>query len=160
MPGGSAARDGRAAGKAPGGKEAGMSAKVLLIDDDCDFRASLRFVLQGHGYEVLEAGSGHEGLCQVVEHKPDVILLDIMMETSVEGYGLTHALKHRDEYAEYRQIPVFMVSSIEESPDERFPMSAEAEMIRPDRYLTKPLDIPRFLQLLERAVAATSGPRA
>jgi hypothetical protein len=45
-----------------------------------------------------------------------------------------------------------MVSSIEESPDERFPMSAEVEMIRPDRYLTKPLDIPQFLQFLERAV--------
>ena len=66
----------------------------------------------------------------------------MMMETSVEGYGVTHALKYREEYAEYRNIPVFMVSSIEESPDERFPMSAEVEMIRPDRYLTKPLDIP------------------
>ena len=89
---------------------------------------------------------------QVLEHKPDVILLDVMMETSVEGYGVTHALKYRDEYAEHRHVPIFMVSSVEEGPDERFPMSAEVEMIRPDRYLTKPLDIPRFLQLLEKVV--------
>jgi hypothetical protein len=45
-----------------------------------------------------------------------------------------------------------MLSSVEESPDERFPMSGEVEMIRPDAYLTKPLDIPRFLALLEKAV--------
>lgn len=77
-----------------------------------------------------------------------------MMESAVEGYGVTHALKYRDEYAEFSTIPVFMVSSIEESPDERFPMSAEVDFIRPDRYLTKPLDIPVFLQLLEKALAS------
>ena len=132
-----------------------MAAKVLLIDDDRDFRVSVRCLLETRGYEVFEAGSGHEGLRQVLEHKPDVILVDLMMETSVEGYGVTHALKYLDEYAEHRRVPVFVVSSIEQSPDERFPMSAEVEMIRPDGYLTKPLDIPRFLELLEKAVAGS-----
>jgi len=137
-----------------------MSAKVLLIDDDSDFRAAVKSLLESHGYSVLEAPSGHEGLLMVLEHKPDAILVDIMMETTVEGYSVTHALKYRDEYSGFRNIPVFMVSSIEESPDERFPMSAEVEMIRPDRYLTKPLDIPEFLRLLERAVGATSSAMA
>ncbi|HTP33024.1 MAG TPA: response regulator, partial [Candidatus Acidoferrales bacterium] len=115
-----------------------MSAKVLLIDDDSDFRAAVKSLLESHGYQVLEACSGHDGLRMVLEHKPDAILLDIMMETTVEGYGVTHSLRYRDEYEAYRNIPIFMVSSIAESPDERFPMSAEVEMIRPDRYLTKP----------------------
>jgi CheY-like chemotaxis protein len=134
-----------------------MSAKVLLIDDDSDFRASVKSLLESHGYTVLEASSGHAGLRMAAEHKPDVILLDIMMETTVEGYGVTHSLKYRDEYAQFRDIPIFMVSSIEESPDERFPMSAEVEMIRPDRYLTKPLNISEFLRLLEETLAATKG---
>ena len=131
-----------------------MSAKILVIDDDQDFRTAVRSLLESQGYEVLEAASGHEGLQMVVRHNPDAILLDIMMETTVEGYGVTYALKYQDEYADFRQLPVFMVSSIEESPDERFPMSAEVEMIRPDLYLTKPLDIPAFLQMLEKAVGA------
>jgi len=134
-----------------------MSAKVLLIDDDSDFRTAVRAVLESHGYTVLEAASGHAGLRMVIEHKPDAILLDIMMETSVEGYGLTYALKYQDEYAEFRHMPVFMVSSITESPDERFPMSAEVELIRPDRYLSKPLDFPQFLRLLDQAIGATKG---
>jgi CheY-like chemotaxis protein len=137
-----------------------MSAKVLLIDDDSDFRAAVKSLLEGHGYDVLEASSGHEGLRMVVEHKPDAILLDIMMETTVEGYGVTHSLRYLDEYIEFRHIPIFMVSSIEESPDERFPMSAEVEMIRPDRYLTKPLDIPELLRFLETAVGAAKSSMA
>jgi len=129
-----------------------MSAKVLLIDDDSDFRAAVKSLLESHGYQVLEACSGHDGLSMVLEHRPDAILLDIMMETTVEGYGVTHSLRYRDEYEAYRSIPIFMVSSIVESPDERFPMSAEVEMIRPDRYLTKPLNIPEFLRLLDETV--------
>ena len=134
-----------------------MSARILVIDDDEDFRASIKSLLESHGYEVLQAGSGSEGLRMVAEHKPDVIFVDIMMETSVEGYGVTHALKYRDEFAGLRHIPVFMISSIEGSPDERFPMSAEVEMIRPDRYLTKPLDIPKVLRFVEQALAAPHG---
>lgn len=134
-----------------------MFAKVLLIDDDTDFRTAVKSLLESHGYKVFEAASGHEGLQMVVEHKPDAILLDIMMETTVEGYGVTHSLRYRDEYAAFRHIPIFMISSIEQSPDERFPMSAEVEMIRPDGYLTKPLDIPELLRLLEKAVGETKG---
>jgi CheY-like chemotaxis protein len=129
-----------------------MPASVLLIDDDSDFRTAVRSLLESQGYNVLEAASGREGLEMVARHKPDAILLDIMMESTTEGYGVTYALKYREEYSRFRNIPVFMVSSITESPDERFPMSAEVEMIRPDGYLTKPLDIPGFLQTLEQAI--------
>ena len=125
--------------------------KVLLIDDDLDFRESMKSLLESYEYEVSEADSGAEGLRKVIEHKPDVIFVDIMMENDTDGYSVTYALKHEDEYAAYRDIPVFMISSIEESPDERFPMSGEAELFRPDRYLTKPLDIPRLLELLKVA---------
>jgi CheY-like chemotaxis protein len=130
-----------------------ISPKVLIIDDDHDFRVSVRSLLESEGYDVVEADSGHSGLRLVVEHKPDIILLDIMMESSVEGYGVTHSLRYQDEYAPYRQIPILMLSSIEESPDERFPMSPEVEMIRPEYYLTKPVDVGRLLELIKNLVA-------
>jgi CheY-like chemotaxis protein len=127
--------------------------RVLVIDDDQDFRASVKSLLESHGFTVVEADSGKDGLRKLVEHKPDLIILDVMMECCVEGYGVTQAIKYQEAYAAYRNTPIIMVSSIEESPDERFPMSAEVEMIRPDRYLTKPLQIEKFLEVVGRTVA-------
>jgi CheY-like chemotaxis protein len=128
--------------------------KVLIIDDDQDYSASVRALLESRGYEVAEAESGAEGLRKLAEEKPGLIVLDIVMKCSCEGYGITWAIKNNDEYREFRNVPVLMTSSIEESPDDRFAMCPEASLIRPDYYLSKPLDIPRFLETVERAMAA------
>jgi len=127
---------------------------VLVIDDDTDFQASVRSLLEAEGYQVVPALSGRDGLRKMLEIRPHLVVLDVMMESSTEGYGVSESVKHGEEYADVRDIPIVMVSSIQETPDERFPRSPEVEMIRPDRYLTKPLDIPRFLEI----VAAVARP--
>jgi CheY-like chemotaxis protein len=127
--------------------------KVLLIDDDQDFKAAVRAVLEGAGYSVVEADCGKHGLRTLVEESPDLIVVDIMMATSTDGYGVTQSIKHRDEFKDYRHTPIIMVSSIEESPDDLFPMSEEVDMIRPDIYLTKPLDFPVFLETVRKVLA-------
>jgi CheY-like chemotaxis protein len=136
-----------------------MSNRVLLIDDDEDFRSSVKSFLEARSFEVFEAGSGKAGLKAILKHRPEAIVVDIMMDSDDDGYGVTYSLKNLDEYAEFRHVPVIMVSSIEESPDERFAMSPEAELIRPDRYLTKPLDFDKFIGLLEKelGVALTAA---
>jgi two-component system alkaline phosphatase synthesis response regulator PhoP len=135
-----------------------MSIRVLLIDDDEDFRSSVRSFLEARNFDVFEATSGRAGLKAIPRCVPHVIVVDIMMDSDDDGYGVTYSLKNLAEYGEFRHTPVIMVSSIEESPDERFAMSPEAELIRPDRYLTEPLDFDRFAELLEKelgvAVAA------
>jgi CheY-like chemotaxis protein len=127
--------------------------KVLVIDDDPDFRASVGALLESRGYAVLEAASGAQGLETLVAEKPSLVVLDVMMRCDCEGYGVTHAIKHKDEYRDVRDVPVLMTSSIEQSPDDRFSMCGEAELIRPEYYLSKPLDIPRFLEIVERVCA-------
>lgn len=131
--------------------------KVLLIDDDGDFRESTRSLLEAEGCSVSEAVSGREGLQRILEERPDVIVLDIMMETREEGYGLTQAIRFKDEFRDVRDVPIIMVSSIREPPDERFPMAGELDMVRPDRYMTKPIDVDRFFEMIERV---TRGRRA
>lgn len=128
-------------------------AKILVIDDDRDFRESVRSLLEGHGYTVTAAHSGRDGLLTMVQDRPDAIVLDVMMESDVEGYGVNAAIKHQEKYRAFRDIPILMVSAIELSPDERFPPFTEAAMLRPDHYFTKPLDIPRFLEVLKGVLA-------
>jgi len=125
---------------------------VLLVDDDEDFVNSTKRLLESHSYQVAVAHSGKECLEALERTRPDLIVLDIMMETLGEGYSVTHALRHDGRYAESRDVPILMVSAIQEHPADRFPLSGDGGMILPDNYLTKPLDIPKFLELVSRLV--------
>jgi len=129
------------------------SLQILIIDDDVDYRASTRSILESQGYVVVEAESGRDGLRKLVEQTPDLIVLDVMMECDAEGYGVTQAIKFQDAYAAYKNIPIVMISSIDSSPDELFSMAGEMDMVHPDFYLTKPLDIPKFLEVVQKAAA-------
>jgi len=125
--------------------------KILLIDDDEDFRISIRTLLEGHNYQVIEADSGSQGLQMLKQEEPDLIVLDIMMETIDEGYSLNQIIKFQKQYEKYKNIPILMVSSIQQDPLTRFPKAAgQVDMIIPDHYMTKPVDIPKFLELVKK----------
>ncbi len=120
-------------------------AKILIIDDDDDYRASTRALLEGEGYEVTEAPTGRDGLSAARTERPDLIVLDIMMESPVEGYSVVQAIKFREEYSDLRDMPILMASSVSEDPANLFGMAGEVGMVTPDAYFTKPLDIEKFL---------------
>lgn len=128
-----------------------VRANVLVIDDDEDFVASIRVILESKGHTVIQADCGKTGLQKLRETKPDVILLDVMMEDDGAGYGVNQAIKYQDAYEHFRNIPIIMVSSIQETPDELYGRASEVDMIRPDLYLTKPVDPARLLDVVERA---------
>ena len=77
--------------------------KILIIDDDEDFRISIRTLLESHNYAVSEAESGKQGLQKVKEENPDLIVLDIMMETIDEGYLLNQLIKFQKEYEQFKK---------------------------------------------------------
>jgi len=124
--------------------------KILIIDDDEDFTIAMRTLLEGENYEVSEAASGKEGLQKLKEFEPDLIVLDIMMETPVEGYALNQIIRFQDEYKKYNNVIIVMVSSIQDDPLSRFPHALEADMISPDYYFTKPVDVPKFKNLINK----------
>ena len=74
--------------------------KILIIDDDEDYRTSIRTLLKSHNYVVSEAGSGKEGLEKIKSEKPDLIVLDIMMETIDQDYSLNQVVKFQKQYEE------------------------------------------------------------
>ena len=128
--------------------------RILVIDDDEDFTTAVRTVLEGEGYTVVTADSGRSGLDQLKHSAPDLVILDVMMESTTEGYGVSEAIKFSSDYQAFQDTPVIMVSSIQESPDELYPRALEVDMIRPARYLTKPLDMPSFLATVRQLARA------
>ena len=121
------------------------AAKILIIDDDEDYRASTRALLEGEGYEVTEACNGPDGLAAARRNRPDLIVLDVMMDSLNEGYSVNQALKQLPEYRDVGKIPVLMASSVDMDPAGLYGWIGDASPITPDAYMTKPLEIPAFL---------------
>jgi two-component system alkaline phosphatase synthesis response regulator PhoP len=119
--------------------------RVLIIDDDADFVASTAALLESQGYAVSNARNAKEGLEKVLEESPDLLVLDIMMEHDSAGYQVNQALKFGAGFECHRHVPILMVSSISVDPATRFSMAGEVDMITPNVYLTKPMDVSRFL---------------
>jgi DNA-binding response OmpR family regulator len=79
---------------------------ILCVDDDPDILASLRVVLESDGYAVETARNGREGLSEFGRAKPDLVILDLMMEDVDAGTRLLREMK-----AIAPDIPVFLLSS-------------------------------------------------
>lgn len=120
--------------------------RILIVDDDEDYRASTRALLEGEGYEVVEAASGTEGLAAAREQRPALIVLDVIMDNLGDGYSINQALKCSEQYRDLRDVPIIMASSVEVDPASLFGWIGDTSPITPDAYLTKPLDILKFLE--------------
>ena len=113
-------------------------AKILIIDDDPDFTLANQAILTAAGHEVVTASDGKAGLEQVKAEDPDLIILDIMMDSIYEGFSVTTTLRGTPEYMDYRDIPILMVSAVKKITGERFTIPPEAKGAEGDIFLDKP----------------------
>lgn len=90
-----------------------MTQKILVIDDSRLVVVMLRDGLENHGYAVLTASDGQEGLRRVEQDHPDLIILDLQMPT-MDGYDFVNEL---EKIQSVRTIPVIMLTADETSPD-------------------------------------------
>src|SRR4030042_5273274 len=110
--------------------------KILLVDDDPDFLEMHKAVLQNHGYEVLTAMSGREGLERVRAEMPDLIILDLMMEKHDAGFSFSKTLKTDPLF---KRIPILMVTSVAEATGYRFSLEEDGYWMKTDDFLDKPV---------------------
>ena len=122
-----------------GEEEMAKGKRILIIDDDPDMVEALRLTLQGC-YEVYAASSGQEGLRKVKEIEPDLIILDVMMETATEGFQVSLALRSRDpdsEFARYSRVPILMLTAIHQTTPLRF--APDSDYLPVDDFIEKPV---------------------
>jgi len=119
--------------------------KILIIDDDPDITEAMRVVLENQGYAVRNALDSAEGMDRLKEAKPDLILLDVMMRTSQEGFELSRELKHD---VQYRDIPILMLTAVKQKTGLDFkPAAGDESWLPVEGYLDKPV---RPNELLEK----------
>ena len=120
---------------------------ILIIDDDPDITEAMTVVLENKGYEVRSAQDSTEGMERLKETKPDVIILDVMMRTSQEGFELSRELKHN---ADYKSIPILMLTAVKEKTGLDFgPTAGDESWLPVEGYLDKPVKPDVLLQKVE-----------
>jgi len=113
--------------------------KILIVDDDTEFTNAVKGLLKLAKYDVVIASNGKEGSEKFCSEKPDLVLLDIMMDTPVDGFSLCHDIKTSRKDWE-KDIPVILVSAVKEKFGSRYTFTGEQEGWRgPDDYLDKPV---------------------
>lgn len=115
--------------------------KILVIEDDADMVVALRMPLEANDYEVITAPTGEEGLRKVKETEPDLIILDVMMETTTAGFQVSLQLRSPDpqsEYAAYRHIPILILTAIHTTTSLRF--GPDEAYLPVDDFVDKPID--------------------
>jgi len=131
------------------------SKKIMVIDDDPDYKDSVTIILKSAMYEVVTASNPKEGKEKVLEEKPDLILLDIMMDSLFDGFSLCDAIKRSKEFEDVKNTPVIFISAVKELTGSRFQFDGmDQGMAGPDDYIDKPVKpedlLARITRLLEK----------
>ncbi len=119
-------------------------ATILCIEDEADIRHDIAEELRQNGYDVVEAGSGEDGLEALTRHRPDLILCDITMP-GMSGFDLMEDL--RRNHPRYAETPFILLSALAEREDVVAGLDRGA-----DDYLTKPVDFELLLMKVKSSL--------
>ena len=118
-------------------RRSGMDKKyILVVDDDPDLVETLAMMLESKGCEVGRAYDGIEGEESILERRPDLVVLDIMMPRK-DGYVLCSELKAD---AKTRDIPVVLLTAVGEAVPSTSYTHADGMSTEADDYIAKPID--------------------
>lgn len=123
-------------------------ARILIIDDDPDIVEAMRVVLESKNHKVISAKNGAEGLKKVKLEKPELILLDVMMETMDKGFDVAREIKNDEDT---KNIPILMLTAIKDKIGLDFKKEAGDETWLPvNDYVEKPLKPQELLDKVEK----------
>ncbi len=118
---------------------------VLVVDDDPDFVEVTSMILEKEGFQVTTAYNGKEAWQLMLQQKPDMVLLDVMMSTTLEGVDLARRMAAEPKL---KDIPIIMISSIDSTYHAgKLPDSIQLPI---DAWLSKPVSPEILLRTIRR----------
>ena len=120
--------------------------KIICIEDEPEMIDLVKLILSRYGYEVIGANGGRAGLEAIQKHKPDLILLDLMMP-DMDGWEVYQQMKADDEM---KNIPVVVVTAKAQSIDKVLGL----HIAKVDDYITKPFGPDELRTSIERILGS------
>ena len=123
-------------------------AKIVIVDDDQDIRDSLQAILEGRQYTVLTAANKTEGMEKIKAENPDLVILDVMMDTWQDGFEMARELKKDPNF---KDMPILMLTGIKDKTGIGFKSAAgDPTWLPVDGYLEKPVEPNALLAEVEK----------
>ena len=113
-------------------------AKIMIVDDDADYIYVVKTLLENEQYVVVTAGDKTEGMEKIRAEKPDLAILDVMMNAWQDGFEMSRQLKKDPQF---KNMPVLMLTAVENRTGIGFKSTAgDPTWLPVDVFLDKPVE--------------------
>ena len=124
-----------------------MSKKVLIIDDDIDVVEAMKIALESVGYEIESAGDSDDGFVKLLEFKPDLVILDVMMGTQDEGFHVAYQIRANKDT---QDLPIIMLTAVGQETGFDFDRERDEDFLPVNEFLEKPINPELLLELVKK----------
>src|SRR3954469_18026619 len=119
---------------------------ILIVDDDYELSDGIRAVLESLGHQVMQARDGQQGKQQIYNHRPDLVILDMMMPR-MGGYPVLEHFRGKTDAP-----PIIMITANEGSRHKAY-----AEYLGVIDYIRKPFAMERLIEAVHKGLAAKAA---
>jgi len=123
--------------------------KILIIDDDVDFVNAIKLLLESKNYTVISATNSEKALISIEKEKPDLIILDVMMDSPDEGFQFAYKIRSSEKF---KNIPILMTTAVSQITGFKFSPkndNIDENWIPVDEFIEKPIESEQFLKKVE-----------
>ncbi len=110
---------------------------IVIIDDNSDYLFTMKTFLTRNGFEVETAEDGETGIALIKEKHPDLIMLDVMMETTYSGFEVCRQIRNDPDL---KKTTIFGISGMQDELGIKFDKYEDSEYFSPDVFFDKPVD--------------------
>jgi len=125
-------------------------ANILITDDDAEIREAMCIILEAEGHDVREADGSQACRDAMAAKKPDLLILDVMMETPDAGFQLSYEFSQ----GEFKDVPILMITGVGQATGWMFDPNKDQDYIPVAEYMEKPVSPEN---LIEKVKALTEG---
>jgi two-component system alkaline phosphatase synthesis response regulator PhoP len=127
---------------------------VLIADDDPDLVEAMKTVLEAQGFAVHTAPNGQECLRKLRAHKPDLLILDVMMTTETEGFHVAYEIRDDEKL---HDLPILMLTAIEGKTGLKFSPDTDEDYLPVEEFVTKPVEPAELVERVKALLAKSAA---
>jgi CheY-like chemotaxis protein len=125
-------------------------ARIVIVDDNKDYLFTMETFLNRNGFSVKTASDGASGMELIKEESPDLIMLDVMMETTFSGFEVCRKVRNNPDL---KDTPIIGISGMAEEIGTRFDKYGDADYFSPNVFMDKPVDKEVLLDKINELVS-------